>query len=438
MKKLLYLLLSIAAFSPISHAVANDLAYIYEQAQTSDPRIVIDTHGLEVGKARERQRLGALLPQVGLSSNLNRSGREIDGLPGTDYYPGERYALTVQQALYDPEKYRGWLSAKETTQQFSHQLEDTKAMVRLDTVERYFALLQAQDELSLVQDEIAALRKQQKQTQELYHRQLIQITEVLDIDSRIVTLLADEIEAMQMVDMAKASLRELTDAPINDVSKLKDSAVFKSETEELSSLLSTANRRNPALQALTFEIDAAQMNVSSQRAAHLPKVTLQLSRQKSDIGFENAQTPKTETDTASLNFNLPLYSGGGTSARVDEAAAQLSISEATREQKLREIHKQIEEAYLGINTQIERIRASEKVIESAVKAEKARSRSFELGVGTIADVIEARREVSAAKRKYQQARYDFVLNRARLLYLVGNLDDKAVYDINGWLESRAD
>lgn len=419
----------------VSMAVqANDLKSIYEQVTVSDPRLQQGTLGITVGESRERQALGSLYPQVSLSSTQSRSRRVIDNFP-TQSFPGERYALILQQALYDPVNYRNWQRAKSTTAQFSYEFKDTLSMVRMDTVERYFALLQAMDELALINEEIESITVQKNQTEALFERRLVQITEVLEIQSRLDTLVADKIEAEQIVDIAKANLSELTGQPVESVAVLADDINFAPITTPLDVLLDEALMSNPALLALNAEIEAAGHNVRSQRAKHLPNVSLQVSKQVSDIGFENAQTPETDTETISLNINVPLYSGGTTSAQVSEASAQLSISQSVRDQKRREINKEIQDAYLGINSQLKRIEATKQVVNSSEKAEQARTRSFELGVGTISDVIDAKREVSSAKRAYQQAKYDYILNQSQLYFLVGRLDDVAIDNINAWLEA---
>jgi outer membrane protein len=158
-KKTSFLLLLILNFS--IQVKAEDLKEIYSQVLQSDPRLLINAIGVDVGKARQEQAFGALLPQVALNSTWSENRRRTD-LLGRSTYPGERYSLTLRQPVFDMSKYRAWQGSKASAEQSVFQNEAAQAEVRLNTVERYFQLLSAQDAYALVKEEKDATAKKIK------------------------------------------------------------------------------------------------------------------------------------------------------------------------------------------------------------------------------------------------------------------------------------
>jgi outer membrane protein len=185
--------------------------------------------------------------------------------------------------------------------------------------------------------------------------------------------------------------------------------------------------------SLQKDIEAAKKNLEQQKSGRYPVLELQLTKQKSDIGFESSQSQRSTTDTASLNLSVPIYSGGSISGRINEASQQVILSEATYDQEYRNLLTQLSDMFLSVNAMVRRIEASEKAIISADKSYQAMSRSFELGIATVSDVLDAQQVYLQARRGFQQAKYDYIINRAALLYISGKLDEDAFYEISEWL-----
>ena len=68
------------------------------------------------------------------------------------------------------------------------------------------------------------------------------------------------------------------------------------------------------------------------------------------------------------------------------------------------------------------------------QALKAIEASYEAGMRTTFDVLQANRELYRAERDYQRARYDYVLNSLRLRQSAGHLSLEDLKQANLWLE----
>jgi|TARA_B110001469_G_C9629203_1_gene314513 outer membrane protein len=411
---------------------AQDIVAIYKQVLKSDPRLLVGSLGVEVTAAQEQLAFGALLPQVSVTSSWTENKRLAAGSSKASF-SGERHTLSVRQPLLDMPKYYAWKGSEEVYEQEQLDQQESQSLIRLDTVERYFGLLDAQDQLALVREEKTFSEKKVERIRALYKKQRVKITDLYEAEARLDAIVSSEIDAIQARDLAKEALSELTSHSVDYISPLSSTNEFIHRLENINEWSTQAVPENHSLMALRKGIEAAQSNMDQASAGHLPLVELQLTKQKSNIGFEYAVSPTTTTEVAGLNITMPLFSGGRTTAVVYEAKQRLELSRARYELKKREVIKESRDTFLVVNALARRIEAANKAAESAKKAYQATNRSFELGIATVSQVLDAQKDFSDVKRTYQYARYSYIVSKAELLQISGKLNDDFIYEISKWL-----
>jgi outer membrane protein len=154
----------------------------------------------------------------------------------------------------------------------------------LKVVDKYFAVLEAEDGLSFFQNEEESTAQQLEQIQKLFDRELVKITDLYAIETRLDQIKADIIEAEAKVVTAKESLRELTNTTPAQLSKLRDEIEHKELEGKLDDWLAVVKSENPTLAAQQYAIAAADLDVSDPKARHLPVVVLQLNYYNTDTG----------------------------------------------------------------------------------------------------------------------------------------------------------
>jgi outer membrane protein len=167
------------------------------------------------------------------------------------------------------------------------------------------------------------------------------VTDTLDLEARVDALKADEIEAVNKVEVSREAISELVGREVREPFKrIAESPAFSLPAQAQDYWVQTALDSNPALHAREHSIRAAEAAIGEAKAGHLPKLGLNLMAQRSDIGYEGALAPRSDNLVASLDLQMPLYSGGTTRARVstsesDKEAAQQEL-EALRRQVIKE------------------------------------------------------------------------------------------------------
>ena len=99
----------------------------------------------------------------------------------------------------------------------------------------------------------------------------------------------------------------------------------------------------------------------------------------------------------------------------------------------RQTERQTRDAYLGVISGIQRVRALKQSVESNRTALRATEAGFEVGTQTTVDVLTAQRNLSNAETTYSRARYDYIINVLTLKQAAGNLSVTDVEQVNGWL-----
>jgi outer membrane protein len=186
----------------------------------------------------------------------------------------------------------------------------------------------------------------------------------------------------------------------------------------------TALQQNLLLEARRHAVEVAQQEVARQRAGHAPVLDLVATHNRKDTGgslFGGGSN--VETLDVMLRLNIPLYSGGMVSALTGEASKRYQGALEDLERDARQVERQTRAAFQGITGGAVRVQALAKGVISAESARELKLAGYKSGIETILQVLDAERDLYAAKRDSAKARYEYLLNRLRLKLSVGTLSE---------------
>lgn len=411
---------------------ADNLMTIYQQALNSDPSLKAAQLQTEVSEAQQAQAGGALLPQASANVNISYNDQH-SGLTGADTYMGQRYSVNLTQSVIDVSKMYNWQRAQALTEKSEMDFQQAQQILMYDVVERYFTVLAMQDNLKLVEQEIVTTERQLKQIQRRYEKNIVKITDVYELEAKLDILFADKIDVETKLDVAKQSLTELTGQPVNSLANLQENVQFLKLEGEIKSVTEQAQINSPLIKAQNKEIKAADYDVISQYAKHLPVVDIQLQYYNTDNGYQNRQTPTIDTKVASVNVTIPLFAGGATYQRTQEATKQLMLSKQRKISLLRSIEKETRDAFLSANASVRRIKAATRAQKTAIKAREAMEKGFTYGMQSIGDVLISQAREFTSNRDLLEAKYTYIKNRIRFERSLGTLSLYSLEEINAWL-----
>ena len=429
-------------------AHADSLLQVYEKALQSDPQVrEAEANRLAVLEGKPSAR-GALLPQV--SGRMTLANNAANGTTST-FFGGQQltrvvdsrdtdarnWVLELRQSVF---RWDQWVTLSQAGKQAAQADADYQAaqqdlIVRVATT--YFLVLAGEDTLASQQAARESIGRQLEQAQKRFEVGLIAITDVQEAQAAYDQAVTDEILAKRALANNWEALRTIIDEIPPALAKpAADIPLVSPDPDDVEAWVNTALQQNRSVISSQIGTRIAKDDVSLARTGHYPTVDLVLSRNNTDnTGFarspdRNPTATDLESDSISLQMALPIFSGGQTSARVQQAVYRHRASRERLERTQRDTEQQTRDAYLGVISDISRVAALKQALESSRTALKASEAGYEVGTRTAVDVLDAKRKTYVAEAQYLRSRYDYLINGLRLKQAAGTLvvDDLAQVD----------
>lgn len=415
--------------------VGTTLEDFFTAALNYSPQLKIAEESMKIGSARKRAANGRLLPQLNATANVSNNRRTVSGQPGLQTFDGERYTLQLSQVLFHWQTFSQRSQAKLTEDQLEAEYFGELAFLLSDVAEKYFAVLQADDALESIDSELSAVNNQLNQIQSLYDRQLAQITDLYQAQASVAAVESEKLQLQSELAMRQEALRSITGISAGPLFRLSDDAQIPPLQNSINYWVQQARSGNYQIKAREFQLQVATERISESRGAYMPRVSLIVQRQNSNVGFENAPVSQNDNTYLGLDVTIPLYAGGSNRAAVSEAHSQELIAEYQLQQEQLETSERVRSAYLQVQSSELRTAAAQKLLESTSLSATAAQRGFELGTVTNVDVLNALRDQFRAERDLQRTRYEHVIYNLILKRETGILTAEDMLEVGSWLEA---
>lgn len=444
-------------------ARAESLLEIYQQALQSDPSI----HEAEARRLAaleaEPQARSLLLPQVGFSgdwTNFETSGRSVfdsgSGLPTSVNTDSDsdttQWQFSLRQTLFRWDQIVGLRRADKLVARAEATREAAQQDLIVRVTQRYFDVLAAEDRLTSIHANRTAIARQLEQAKQRFDVGLIAITAVQESQAAYDQAIASEIAAKRSLATSREFLREITGSYVTSLSAPGENFPLENpDPADEASWIDLALSQNLALVASRLDEKLARDEISSRRSGHYPTIDLVVSTGDRDTSAEritddilNPGGPRITSmpdsdgtsDSIGIQFSVPLFAGGGTSSRVREAVYLHRASREQLQRVSRETERQTRDAYLGVLSEISRVKALEQAVASSTTALEATQAGFDVGTRTIVDVLDSQFALYVAITNFYQARYDYILNAMRLRQATGTLRVEDLEGLDRWLADR--
>jgi len=396
------------------------------------PQLKIAEERLNIGSARTSAAKGQLLPQ--LRANASRSDNRRNALGQEQTFDGERYSITLTQVLFNWQAFSARNEASLLEDQFEAEYFGELAFLLTDVAEKYFDVLLASDALNSIASEFDAVSNQLDQIQNMYDRQLAQITDLYQAQASLAAVEAQQLQLQTELAMRREALRSASGVESGDLYRLSDEANIPPLENSINYWVQQAEENNHQIRAREYAVEAADKRIDQRRGAYMPQVNFIVQRQDSDVGFDNRPQDRTDNTYIGLDVTIPLYAGGSNRAGVREATSQRRIAESELRQVQLQANERVRSAYLQVQSAATMIEAARKLLESTELTSTAMQRGFELGAVTNVDVLNALRDQFRAERDLQRTRYDHVKFLLLLKREAGQLSADDMLEVGGWLE----
>jgi outer membrane protein len=285
------------------------------------------------------------------------------------------------------------------------------------------------EQLVLVSDE--NLKRDQRQLERITESNRVGAASLADVYRQQSQVGNDEyqlIQAQNNFNKSKADLAALIGLDLNKEYAFVDSSISTKITkEELDStaahyrnfalLTQRAIAARPDYQSATESYDAASSGVVAARSGYLPSLNV-----FAGYGLQSDEFSALK-DNKSLNWGLrinwTLFDGFGTNANVQSAIANRRIAEITVAQAEREIGAEVKKALLDLEAAMKQYEVSQSALVSAREDSKIAEERYNLGAGTLLDLLTANANLVLAQANLVNSSYGYITAKKNIEYTLG-------------------
>lgn len=409
------------------------LASAWRAALDNDPSYQAAISEREAGQTNRAMGRAGLLPQVNASLGRTR----VDGTLETPApcgpdceelgYMSKINEIRATQTVFNWSKIAEYRQGHARAD-YSLAVFDTKdknTSVRL--VNRYFQTLLAYENVLLARNNLDANQKHIVAAQRRFDSGEGTITDVRETHSRHDISRAELIQRKDALIVARRELQEMVgvspESLVTLTSEFKPSPLHP---PVLSDWMAMAMEDNAEIRSGEEELRVAEFEIDRNFGGHLPTVDLVAARRLVENETISTRNQDSATNSVGVQINLSIYSGGLTSAQVDQARhhrdqARAELA-ATRERIAVEVIRQ----YHAVVSGIERIRALGIAVKSTADALTAVERGYQAGTRSVVDILDAQEQTYRTQLDLTQARLEYVLAKLMLAAAAGNLDSAVV------------
>lgn len=425
--------------SELTLAQAIDYA-LKSKADAQKARLEIKKSEYKIQEARANA-LPRLAASAGMSYNPKLQATYIDastfappGMPVSDepikMEMGQKWGssaeLKLTQVVFNQAVFIG-LRAARTTREFyliNEQLTQNEIIEKV--AQAYWKVYQAQQALQNIQENLALTEKTAQVVEGSFKAGLAKKIDLDRVTVALNNLKSAKQQASSGLTLAKHALKYLMGLPITEPISLPKDA-FKADYRLAFEKGDASNRTE--IKALEKQKELLTLSAKATRSGLYPSLALQATYGYLGMG------PKTPLiygkkdkvywsnySAISLGLNIPIFSGFGTKAKVQQALIEIEALDATlKDTRLamdlaqENAQTQLANNLLTIQTQEDNVKLAQEVLSNT-------QNNYQQGLASLTDLLESERALSDAKNNYTNALLSYKLAEIGLLKAQGKLE----------------
>jgi len=424
-----------------SHAcMAETLSSLLELATTSEPTYQGAKASVQASEAKSSQAFGAMLPQVSLSASTNKNYRNYatrnTNTPAEkDQFNSNTAQLNITQPIWRYANMAGLWQADAVMAQAQHQLTGTEQELSSRLVAAWLDVIASRDNIAFTQQQVLATRRQWDTAKRGIALGISSAPQLEDARSKHEQALAEATSA-ETDSAIKFALLEQIVGTLNrfDSPFIREDVVLANlQSNRLEQWLDAIETSNPNLLAAKKAFEAATEEVRKQQAGHHPTLDLVSTYSNNSQavgGFPGQNGYDTRQRAIGLQLNIPIYSGGMQSAKVNEAVAMREKARADIEAARRGAVLAARQGWAGWRASYAKTQAGLQAVAAAKSALALAKAGNANGYRTELDVLQAEQQLQAGMRDLHKGQYDQIASYMKLKAAVGSLSKADIASID--------
>jgi len=347
--------------------------------------------------------------------------------------------LALTQPLYRIEALAGASQQEKQAALAEIQFKAAEQDLILRVATAYFNVTLAEEKIRQIEAQKEAVSQQLAQAKKSFEVGVATITDVDAAQASFDGLLAQEIVAQNDREIKYQAYAQLTGLDPKTIVQVSDQLQPGSpQPAAPDAWLQRAEVGNYSLLAQQLNLVVAGYEIDKYKSTTALSADLVASYggQWDGTSLAHNYSMNTHTGRVLLQLSVPLYTGGNRSSQYREAIAKREQQREATEAARRETVLATRKAFLGVQAGAAQTRALQQSLNSSKSLLDSTRLGRDVGVRTIVDVLNAQQQFHATRYELTSARCNYLLSRLQLAAAVGELSEKDVLEVNGWLRGN--
>jgi outer membrane protein len=339
-------------------------------------------------------------------------------------YWGSNAGLSARQMFFDGTSIFDFFRAKYLKNIAGAASDDTRQGVIFKVKEAYFNLLKKKKLLQVQEETLKSWEESYKRNDMMYQVGKVAKSDVLRAKVELENARLALIQAQNDLALANASLNYVlgfeVDRRINTLDR-----VDTMETEiTYETALEKALANNPLLQKSRYGVSAAKAGIGSASSQFLPSIYASGSYSWNNKKLDQIKyiLDKDYGWNLGVSLSIPIFQGFSRIAGVSKAQLQYKSSKEDLEQAKRDVALAVKQACAAIQLAKQQISVTQDAEAAAEEDLRLNKEKYELGSGTMLELIIAQTSYTKALSDHIQALYDYQTAYAQLEKSMGVLN----------------
>ncbi len=399
----------------------------YELALKNANSIKASTYLSQADEEKIKQEKASLYPKIDFSAYYRKSKYETNPLKTKSEQGLINYTVSLKQPIYNAEIYTRIDSQKSRSKYSKSMLKSEKEALAKNLSNAYLDLLKSKTKIELFE---AYLYQAKSRLLEITKKYEMNLANKMDLIQREVDYNSAIINLQKEKQLSSISYLKMKQLIGTDEYELPIINFGQEILEMISSMREIISHNNVSLKIKQAQIalEISQSDIKLAKDGHLPKLNFDASYSMYDTDNPNIEAPYDNTRYFMFSLNLPIYSGGQVSSRVESSKLKYKAAQEELESVEKEVKVEHDEALTYFNASIESVYMYRDALKSAQLYVKSIEQGYKHGLKSLLDLNDAEVKLNEIKYKYIENMYEIVNSYIGLLVTTNNFKDIDLLD----------
>ena len=425
LKKIIIILCVLLTLPCFSFAAPLTLQQCLERGMTHNPEVT--AYRLAVDEANEgiNEAWGAFLPTFSASYNYNQLSNGNSGERDTDYLDQDStsFSCRLTQPIFTGlSGLAGLKRARQSERYRRAELRYVQQQLTQKIRSSFYALLHAEQRTLQWQESVQRLEQQQNIATAWVEQQLAPRLHKLEIEVELSNARHELIRSTSEQAIAMAQLREWLSldphAEVQISGTLYDNVA--APCTSLEDCLELALKR-PELEMSQINVEIARQDAKMILARNLPRAQIDASWTDYQREYDESRYPEDDRDYYSVSFNISIkpFQGGRNLFAWRKQRIAIDRQQQLQARQRHAIISEVQTRYQQLVESRARIKNATDTLTAATEAYQLATKSAELGVVSLNDLLDAELRLTRAEITRINAQYALCSARVQLQYATG-------------------